>query len=421
MEQTPAIEAKFKALSPRLDEATLRLWAAAEARSLGRGGVSVVAKVAGLSRTTVYAGLAEIEAAGRAKGKKSKAAAQSVAAAATHKRVRAPGGGRKRLVDIDASLLADLDALVEPTSRGDPMSPLRWTCKSTTRLAAELAASGHRVSQRTVCDLLARLNYSLQSVRKTREGGQHPDRDAQFQYIATMVTKFQRQRQPVISVDTKKKELIGDFKNAGREWQPQGQPEQVRVHDFIDDELGKVAPYGVYDVTANVGWVSVGIDHDTAEFAVQSIRRWWLEMGRPMYARAKRLLITADCGGSNGYRVRLWRLQLQRLADELDLEVQVCHFPPGTSKWNKIEHRMFCHITNNWRGRPLLSRQVVVNLIGSVTTDQGLRVKAALDENVYEPGIKVSDADLATINLKRDEFHGEWNYRVTPRAIGRRG
>jgi Rhodopirellula transposase DDE domain len=421
MDQTPAVEAKFKALSPRLDEATLRLWAAAEARSLGRGGVSVVAKVAGLSRTTVYAGLAEIEAAGKAKGKRSKAAAQPAVVVAAHKRVRAPGGGRKRLVDIDASLLADLDALVDPTSRGDPMSPLRWTCKSTTRLAAELARSGHRVSQRTVCDLLAQLNYSLQSVRKTREGGQHPDRDAQFQYIATMVTKFQRQRQPVISVDTKKKELIGDFKNAGREWRPQGQPEQVRVHDFIDDELGKVAPYGVYDVTANVGWVSVGIDHDTAEFAVQSIRHWWLEMGRPMYKQAKRLLITADCGGSNGYRVRLWRLQLQRLADELDLEVQVCHFPPGTSKWNKIEHRMFCHITNNWRGRPLLSRQVVVNLIGSVTTDQGLRVKAALDENAYEPGIKVSDADLAAINLKRDQFHGEWNYRLTPRATGRRG
>jgi hypothetical protein len=421
MDQTPAVEAKFKALSPRLDEATLRLWAAAEARSLGRGGVSVVAKVAGLSRTTVYAGLAEIEAAGKAKGKRSKAAVQPVVAAAAYKRVRAPGGGRKRLVDIDASLLADLDALVEPTSRGDPMSPLRWTCKSTTRLAAELGASGHRVSQRTVCDLLAQLNYSLQSVRKTREGAQHADRDAQFQYIATMVTKFQRQRQPVISVDTKKKELIGDFKNAGREWQPQGRPEQVRVHDFIDDELGKVAPYGVYDVTANLGWVSVGIDHDTAQFAVHSIRHWWLEMGRPMYGKAKRLLITADCGGSNGYRVRLWRVELQRLADELGLQVQVCHFPPGTSKWNKIEHRMFCHITNNWRGRPLLSRQVVVNLIGSVTTEQGLRVKAALDNNTYEPGIKVSDADLAAINLKRDEFHGEWNYRVTPRVTTKHG
>jgi hypothetical protein len=418
MGNTEILEAKFRALAPRLDEATLRLWAAAEARSLGRGGVSAVAKVVGLSRTTVYAGLAEIENAAIAKGKgRREVSAQAAALAAPGQRIRAPGGGRKRLVDSDASLLSDLDALVEPTSRGDPMSPLRWTCKSTTRLAAELAQRGHQVSQRTVCDLLAQLNYSLQSVRKTREGGQHPDRDAQFQYIAAMVKKFQRQRQPVISVDTKKKELIGDFKNAGREWRPQGQPEQVRVHDFIDEELGKVAPYGVYDVTANVGWVSVGIDHDTAEFAVQSIRRWWMEMGRPMYEQARRLLITADCGGSNGYRVRLWRLELQRLADDLGLEVQVCHFPPGTSKWNKIEHRMFCHITNNWRGRPLLSRQVVVNLIGGVTTEQGLRVRAALDEGTYDSGVKVSDADLAAIDLTRDKFHGEWNYRVRPRRV----
>ena len=336
MEQAELIEAKYRALASRLDEATLRLWAAAEARSLGRGGVSVVAKVAGLSRTTVYAGMAEIESRGKGKGKGS----GSLSRAATTSRVRAPGGGRKRLVDIDKELLADLDALVEPTSRGDPMSPLRWTCKSTTRLAEELARRGHRVSQRTVCDLLGQLNYSLQSVRKTREGAQHPDRDAQFHYIARTVAKFQRHRQPVISVDTKKKELIGDFKNAGKEWQPAGQPEQVRVHDFIDAQLGKVAPYGVYDLTANLGWVSVGIDHDTAEFAVQSIRRWWIEMGRPLYKKAKRLLITADCGGSNGYRVRLWRLELQHLADELGLAVQVCHFPPGTSKWNKIEHRM---------------------------------------------------------------------------------
>ena len=311
----------------------------------------------------------------------------------------------------------DLDALVEPTSRGDPMSPLRWTCKSTTRLAAELAASGHQVSQRTVCDLLAQLHYRLQSVRKTRDGGPHPDRDAQFRYLAAMVTTFQRERQPVISVDTKKKALLGDFKNAGREWHPQGKPEQVRVHDCIDDALGKVAPYGVDDVTANVGWVSVGIDHDTAEFAVQSIRHWWLAMGQPLYRHAKRLLITADGGGSNGYRVRLWTLQLQRLADELGLDVQVCHFPPGTSKWNTIEHRLFCHITNHWRGRPLLSRQVVVNLIGSVTTAQGLRVQAALDENSDALGIKVSDTDLAAIHLTRDECHGEWNYSVSPRAV----
>ena len=295
------------------------------------------------------------------------------------------------------------------------MSPLRWTCKSTSKLAEELNAMGHVVSQRTVCDLLAQLNYSLQSLRKTREGSHHADRDAQFHHIAKTVTQFQRQHQPVISVDTKKKELIGDFKNAGREWQPAGQPEGVRVHDFIDPELGKVNPYGVYDLTANEGWVSVGIDHDTAEFAVQSIRRWWLEMGCPLYPKARRLLITADCGGSNGYRVRLWRLQLQRLADEIGMSVQVCHFPPGTSKWNKIEHRLFCHITNNWRGRPLLTRQIVVQLIGSVTTEQGLRVRAALDENVYEAGIKVSDEELAAVAIERDEFHGEWNYRILPR------
>ncbi len=423
MDEARLIAARFKALSPRLDEATLRLWAAAEARSLGRGGVSMVAQVAGISRTTVYAGIAEIEAASRPKHKGSRtvAAPASVSATATGKRIRAPGGGRKRLVDTDTTLLADLDALVEPTSRGDPTSPLRWTCKSTTRLAAELVERGHRVSQRTVCALLAQLNYSLQSVRKTREGTQHPDRDAQFHYIAKMVAEYQRQHQPVISVDAKKKELIGDFKNAGREWHRKGQPEQVRVHDFIDDELGKVAPYGVYDLTANVGWVSVGIDHDTAEFAVQSIRRWWLEMGRPMYRRAKQLLITADCGGSNGNRVRLWRVQLQHLADELGLVVQLCHFPPGTSKWNKIEHRMFCHITNNWRGRPLLSRQVVVNLIGSVTTQTGLSVRAALDENSYEAGIKVTAAELAQVNLTRDDFHGEWNYRVSPSKTVTRG
>jgi transposase len=416
MDIAQLVEAKYRVLVARLDEATLRLWAAVEARGIGRGGVTLVARVTGLSRTTVYAGLAELDAAEQAT-----AAGEEVvmAPAPQARRVRAPGGGRKKLVDRDETLLSDLDALVDPTSRGDPESPLRWTCKSTTRLAEELQQQGHQVSQRTVCDLLAQLNYSLQSERKTREGAQHPDRDAQFHYIAQKVAAYQRERQPVISVDTKKKELVGDFKNGGREWQPTGQPEQVRVHDFIDKDLGKVSPYGVYDLTANEGWVSVGVDHDTAEFAVQSIKRWWLEMGQPLYKKAKRLLITADCGGSNGNRLRLWRLQLQQLADELGLEIQVCHFPPGTSKWNKIEHRMFCHITNNWRGRPLLSRQVVVNLIGSVTTAQGLRVKAALDENAYEAGIKVSDAELATVVIERDEFHGEWNYRVSPRHTHR--
>ncbi|MDB5893696.1 MAG: Rhodopirellula transposase family protein [Rhodoferax sp.] len=401
------IEAKYQALSSRLDEAALRTWAATEARSLGRGGVSTVAKAIGMSRTTIHAGLSELKAAAPALAPMRKTH--------TRPRVRAAGGGRKKLADKDASLLSELDTLVEPTSRGDPMSPLRWTCKSTHRLAVELKAKGHEVSQRTICDLLSQMHFSLQSTRKTREGGKHEDRNAQFFHIAKTVAYYQAAGDPVISVDTKKKELIGEFKNAGREWQPAGAPEQVRVYDFIDPELGKVAPYGVYDLTNNNGWVNVGIDHDTAEFAVQSIRRWWLEMGQAVYPKTRRLLITADCGGSNGYRVRLWRRELQRLADEQQLSIQVCHFPPGTSKWNKIEHRMFCHITANWRGQPLISREVVVNLIGSTTTTQGLHIKAVLDENTYAPGIKVSDEELATLVIERDEFHGEWNYRLRPR------
>jgi len=401
-----AIEAKFLALSGRLDEATLRMWAATEARSLGRGGVSAVAKAIGMSRTTIHTGLAELKAATPTKPELKRE---------TRPRIRAAGGGRKKLTTKDADLLRDLDALVEPTSRGDPMSPLRWTCKSTYRLSEELRQMGHEVSQRTVCDLLAQMDYSLQSTRKTREGGQHEDRDAQFAHIARTVADYQAVGDPVISVDTKKKELIGDFKNAGKEWQPRGRPEEVRVHDFIDPELGKVAPYGVYDLTAKTGWVNVGIDHDTAELAVESIRRWWGEMGEATYPRTRRLLITADCGGSNGPRVRLWRRELQKLADELKLTIQVCHFPPGTSKWNKIEHRMFCHITANWRGRPLISRQVVVNLIGSTTTREGLCIKAGLDENSYEKGIKVTDEELAALAIERDEFHGEWNYRLLPR------
>jgi len=288
-------------------------------------------------------------------------------------------------------------------------------------LAKELKERGHAVGRRTVCHLLAQLGYSLQSTRKTRGGGKHPDRDAQFQHIASEVGQYQAAGDPVISVDTKKKELIGDFKNAGREWQPQGQPEEVRVYDFIDSTLGKVAPYGVYDLTANQGWVSVGIDHDTAEFAVESIRRWWKEMGKQLYPKAQRLLITADWGGSNGYRVRLWRVQLQKLADELEMAIQVCHFPPGTSKWNKIEHRMFCHITQNWRGRLLLSREVVVNLIGNTTTDSGLRIHAELDGNTYVAGIKVSDQELATLVIERNKFHGEWNYKIMPHKVSNAG
>jgi len=405
MDNVALVEAKHQALVSRMDEATLRLWAATEARSLGHGGVSTVAKATGLSRTTIYAGLAELKVAVPAIQK------------ATTVRVRSAGGGRKKLTVKDASLLQDLDALVEPTSRGDPMSPLRWTCKSTYRLAEELKQQGHQVSQRTVCDLLSQTGYSLQSTRKTREGKQHEDRDAQFRFIAQSVSDFQAAGDPVISVDTKKKELIGEFKNAGREWQPKGAPEQVRVHDFIDPELGKVAPYGVYDLTANTGWVNVGIDHDTGEFAVQSIRRWWHEMGVANYPKARRLLITADCGGSNGYRVRLWHSQLQKLADELRLTIHVCHFPPGTSKWNKIEHSMFCHITANWRGRPLISRQVVINLIGSTTTRSGLRIKAGLDENTYAKGIKISDAEHAALRIERNVFHGEWNYSLPSRTI----
>lgn len=405
MQDRQLIEAKHEALSGRLDEATLRLWAAVEARALGRGGVSLVAQAIGMSRTTIYAGLKELKA---------------LPVSTPHptdwpRRVRAPGAGRKKLTDRDPTLLDDLDRLVEPTARGDPQSPLRWTCKSTPQLARQLVAMGHAVSQRSVCDLLAQLGYRLQAVRKTTEGRQHPDRDAQFQHIARLAAQFQAEGDPVISVDTKKKEQIGDFKNSGREWQPQGHPEPVRVHDFVDPMLGKVAPYGVYDVAANQGWVSVGIDHDTAQFAVESIRRWWHAMGAPRYPQAQHLLITADCGGSNGYRLRLWRVELQKLADELTLTIQVCHFPPGTSKWNRIEHRMFCHITNNWRGRPLISREVVVNLIGSTTTTAGLHIRSQLDDNTYASGIKVSDAALAELAIERDAFHGDWNYRLFPR------
>ena len=398
------IEAKCLARSGRLDEATLRMWAATETRSLGRGGVRAVAKAIGMSRTTIHAGRAELKA----------ASATPVVKRETRPRIRAGGGGRKRLTAKDADLLRDLDALVEPTTRGDPMSPLGWTCKRTYRLAEELQQQGHEVSQRSVCDLLTQMEYRLQSTRKTREGGQHEDRDAQFAHIARTVAEYPMTGDPVVSVDTEKKALIGDFKDAGKQWQPKGTPEEVRVPDFIDPELGKGAPHGVYDLTANAGWVNVGIDHDAAEFAVESIRRWWRETGEATYPRAARVLITADCGGSKGHRVRLWRRALQKLADESMLKVQICHFPPGTSKWNKIEHRMCCHITANWRGRRLISRQVLVDLIGSTTTGDGLRIKAGLDENTYAKGIKVIDEELATLAIERDEFHGEWNDRLSP-------
>ena len=405
------VREKYTALRGHLDEATLRLWVAVEAHSLGRGGVSIVAKAVGMSRTTIHAGLKTLKA-GNVTALDEVSTTESKKT--DQKRVRAIGGGRKKLTDKDLSLLSDLDALIAPSTRGDPMSPLRWTCKSTTRLAEELRRKGHTVSPRTICDLLSQMGYSLQSTRKKHEGGKHKDRNAQFEHIAKTVAEYQAAGDPVISVDTKKKENVGDFKNAGQEWQPAGMPEEVRVYDFIDPVLGKVAPYGVYDLTNNTGWVNVGIDHDTAEFAVESIRRWWREMGEAGYPEARRLLITADSGGSND-RVRLWRRELQKLADEQRLSIQVCHFPPGTSKWNKIEHRMFCHITANWRGRPLISREVVVNLIGATTTAAGLRIKAALDENVYQLRIKVTDKELTKLDIERDEFHGEWNYKVNPR------
>jgi hypothetical protein len=314
-------------------------------------------------------------------------------------------------------LIEELEALVAPATRGDPMSPLRWTSKSTTKLAAELMERGHPVSPRTVAALLKERDYSLQSTRKTKEGGEHPDRDAQFAHINARTQAFQQRGQPVISVDAKKKELVGDFRNGGREWHPQGAPEAVRVYDFVDKELGKALPYGIYDLGKNSGWVQVGTDHDTAAFAGAAIRTWWQQMGRASYPEATELLITADSGGSNGSRCRLWKTQLQRLADETGLTVSVCHFPPGTSKWNKIEHRMFCHITQNWRGRPLISHEVIVNLIGHTRTQTGLTIRAELDRETYPTGVQVSDAELAAVCLQRDEFHGDWNYTISPRPL----
>jgi transposase len=392
---------KYAALLPVLDERARRHWAATEALELGWGGISAVAHATGLARDTVYGGIRELRQPGQPPP--------------PPPRIRRPGGGRKPLTAVDPELPRALDALVDPATRGDPESPLRWTCKSTYRLAEELTRQGHPVSPRTVAALLQADGYSLQANRKTREGRSHPDRNAPFDFLNSRVRAFQRQGQPVISVDTKKKELVGAFKNGGREWQPTGRPEEVRTHDFQDKELGKAIPYGVYDITSNEGWVSVGIDHDTARFAVASIRRWWQEMGQARFRRARRLLITADGGGSNGSRSRLWKVALQGLADELALPLSVCHFPPGTSKWNKVEHRLFSYITRNWRGKPLVSRQVIVSLIAATTTKTGLTVRAALDTNTYETGIKVSDEELAHVKLKADAFHGEWNYQISPR------
>lgn len=395
------IKRKYQLLAPEMDERMRRQWAATEARELGWGGVTAVAQATGLSRPTITAGLRELELPHEER------MAEAV-------RTRRPGGGRKPLTETDRELLEALESLIDPVTRGDPMSPLRWTCKSTYKLAEELWQQQHPISPRTVASLLRQAGYSLQSPQKTREGKQHPDRNAQFEYLNQQVTRFQKRRQPTISVDTKKKELIGDFDNGGQEWQPQGAPEKVRVHDFKDKELGKAIPYGVYDMIHNEGWVSVGIDHDTALFAAQSIQRWWEEMGALRFPKARELLITADGGGSNSHRSRLWKVALQQLADETGLKLCVCHLPPGTSKWNKIEHRLFSFITQNWRGRPLVSRQAIVELISNTTTRQGLTVRAALDTNKYETGIKVSDAELAQIQMTRHEFHGDWNYTITP-------
>jgi hypothetical protein len=394
------VQDKYNALAGLMDERVRRLWAATEAKSLGHGGISLVARATGLSRTTIQAGLVELA---------------DPTAESDPSRVRRPGAGRPRLTAQDPRLLVDLQALLEPSVRGDPQSPLLWTCKSTRNLADELADLGHGVSHDTVARLLEELDYSLQGTRKTKEGKGHPDRDAQFNYINRKVKLFQRRGQPVISVDTKKKELLGDFKQSGKEWRPQGCPEPVRVHDFRDKELGIGIPYGVYDLTRNNGWVSVGIGHDTAEFATEAVRRWWVRMGLLAYPGAKELLITADGGGSNSSRSRLWKVCLQELADDLSLRISVCHFPPGTSKWNKIEHRMFCHITENWRGRPLLSRVVIVNLIGRTKTRAGLHINAELDTGCYPTKIKVTDEVLASVRIKRARFHGNWNYTISPR------
>ena len=397
---------KFDALGPVLNERLRRQWAAAEAMALGRGGIAVASAATGMSRTTVAVGVGELR--DRAAG---------VAEVVPAGRVRRGGGGRKPLSAADATLPRDLEALVEPTARGDPQSPLRWTSKGVRRLAAELVRMGHRVSHRTVASLPGGLGYSLQGNRKTKEGGGHVDRDAQFRHINERVKAVQSRGQPVVSVDAKKKELVGDFKNGGREWRPKGKPQEVRVYDFVDKsaDKGRVTPYGVYDLSANEGWVSVGTDHDTARFAAETVERWWQEMGTARYPRAAELLITADGGGSNGSRNRLWKVALQDLADRTGLTVHVCHFPPGTIKWNKIEHRLFCHVTQNWRGKPLVSHDVIVSLIGSTTTAKGLKVKAALNTNPYPPGTKVSKKQMEALNIRRDDFHGEWNYSLLPR------
>jgi len=393
-----AIRQRFEMLRPVLDERGRRRFAAAEALSAGRGGVTAVARATGIARSTIGRALDEVRS----------------GETLEEGRVRRPGAGGKPRSERDASLIDDLCSLVEPETRGDPQSPLLWTSKSVRKLASALRDMGHQAGRTLVNQLLHKLGYGLQGNRKTREGSHHPDRDAQFHYINDHVKAALAAGEPAISVDTKKKELVGDFRNAGREWHPQGSPPEVRVHDFVIPELGRAVPYGIYDIAGNAGWVSVGIDHDTAAFATNAIRSWWTQMGRERYPDARSLLITADGGGSNGSRIRLWKIELQRLADQLGLPITVCHLPPGTSKWNRIEHRLFSFITGNWRGKPLVSHAVIVQLIAATTTKAGLKVRSELDPNSYPAGIKISDDELAAVNLVRHDFHGEWNYTINP-------
>lgn len=395
------IAARYSALERILDERQRRLYAAVEAKLLGHGGIKRVHEATGVARGSILAGMKELR-------------QGSEAGAGGPRRVRRAGAGRKKLIEQDPGVREALERLVEPVTRGDPESPLRWTCKSLMQLSRELGACGHTISHVSVGVLLKDLGYSLQGNRKTLEGASHPDRNAQFEWINEKIETALSAGQPVISVDTKKKELVGPYKNGGKEWRPQGQPEAVKVHDFVDKELGRANPYGVYDLGSNSAWVSVGTDHDTASFAVATVRRWWFSMGRALYPDARELTITADGGGSNGSRVRLWKLELQRLANELAIPIRVNHFPPGTSKWNKIEHRLFSYISLNWRGQPLVSHEVIVNLIAATTTRKGLKVRAQLDTNPYPKGIKVSDDEFASIRLIRDDFHGEWNYTIEP-------
>jgi transposase len=398
MDVAKKIKKTYSILSPHLNEKARRLWAACEAHDLGWGGVSTVANATGLSRVTIHYGLTELKFPSKSD------------------RIRKEGGGRKKITTKFPNILTEVESLIEPLTRGDPESPLRWTCKSTRKLADELSKKKYIITQRTVCDLLEELGYSLQSNRKTREGSQHLDRNAQFELIYKKIKWFQKKGHPIISVDTKKKELLGNFKNAGKEFRPKQIPIEVECHEFPGKAVEKAAPYGVYDLTKNCGWVSVNVSSDTSEFAVSTIKKWWYKMGKPIYPKATDILITADCGGSNGYRIRLWKLELQKLADKLGMTIHVCHFPPGTSKWNKIEHKLFSFITKNWRGKPLTDSATIVNLIGATTTSKGLYVKSEIDKAIYEKGIKVSDEEFDKIHIIPEKFHGEWNYKIKPRV-----